>query len=56
MKELTEQIGTLTESLLADMAKRNEGNKAAGARARKTTLALERLFKEYRKRSVSTSD
>ena len=31
----------------------NKGNKAAGVRARKASLELEKLFKEYRKRSVS---
>ncbi|MBD5223888.1 MAG: histone H1 [Bacteroidales bacterium] len=33
----------------------NKGNKAAGARARKASLELEKLFKEYRKRSVEAS-
>ncbi len=30
----------------------NRGNKAAGARARKVSLELEKLFKEYRKESI----
>lgn len=33
----------------------NKGNKAAGVRARKTSLELEKLLKEYRKRSVEVS-
>lgn len=31
----------------------DKGNKAAGRRARKQTLALEKLFKQFRKMSVS---
>lgn len=30
----------------------NKGNKAAGVRARKASLELEKLLKEYRKQSV----
>lgn len=33
----------------------NKGNKAAGARARKATLELEKLFKEYRKLSIEAT-
>ena len=33
----------------------NNGNKAAGTRARKASLELEKLFKEYRKRSVEAN-
>lgn len=33
----------------------NKGNKAAGARARKISLELEKLFKEYRKQSVEAN-
>ncbi|MCL2412543.1 MAG: histone H1, partial [Bacteroidales bacterium] len=31
------------------------GNKAAGARARKATLELTKLFKEFRKESIEAS-
>lgn len=30
----------------------NKNNKAAGVRARKASLELEKLFKEYRKKSI----
>ena len=33
----------------------NKGNKAAGVRARKASLELEKLLKEYRKRSVEVN-
>lgn len=33
----------------------SDGNKAAGARARKITLELEKLFKEYRKTSIEAA-
>lgn len=33
----------------------SKGNKAAGARARKISLELEKLFKEYRKQSVEAN-
>ena len=39
-------------TLQADLAKAAEGNKAAAARARKATLELEKLGKQYRKESV----
>ncbi|ASO06876.1 histone H1-like protein Hc1 [Arenibacter algicola] len=32
-----------------------KGNKAAGTRARKSTLALEKLLKEFRKASLEAS-
>ena len=33
----------------------NKGNKSAGARARKLSLELEKLFKEYRKKSIDAA-
>ena len=41
------------EALKADIVK--EGNKAAAARARKATLQLEKLGKEYRKASIAAA-
>lgn len=32
--------------------KANKGNKSAGVRARKASLELEKMFKEYRKQSL----
>ena len=41
--------------MLNDMAKSTEGNKSAGVRARKASLELEKLLKEYRKVSLEAS-
>lgn len=53
MKELAESI-TKTIAEFADNFVLNveKGNKAAGVRARKASLKLEKLLKEYRKESV----
>ena len=56
MEELKESIPTnLTEFI--ENFKRNVdgGNKAAGQRARKVSLELEKLFKQYRKASVEAA-
>ncbi len=53
MKELIAQIDGILDALKADLAKAAEGNKAAAARARKATLELEKLGKEFRKVSVA---
>lgn len=53
MTELVVRItGAMTE--FAENAKNNiqKGNKAAGARARKASLEIEKLLKEYRKASI----
>ncbi len=52
MKELIDNINAHIETFKAETAKFSDGNKAAGVRARKATLALEKLFKEFRKESV----
>lgn len=41
-------------AIFAENAKTNleKGNKAAGARARKASLEIEKLLKEYRKASI----
>lgn len=33
----------------------NKGNKSAGVRARRATLELEKLFKQYRKESIEAA-
>ena len=53
MKETIAKINEVLTALQADLAKANEGNKAAAARARKATLELEKLGKEFRKVSVA---
>lgn len=56
MIELYENIRAKMLQLATDMRLNAEdGNKAAGARARKNTLELEKLFKQYRKESVAAS-
>ena len=46
----------MSEALLADAALQAEkGNKAAGTRARKASLELEKVLKEFRKVSLEDS-
>lgn len=56
MNELIEKIKELSDALLIDAAAQAEkGNKAAGTRARKASLDLEKLLKEFRKLSLEES-
>ena len=56
MNELIAKIKELAEALLVDAAAQVEkGNKAAGTRARKASLELEKLLKEFRKVSLEAS-
>ncbi|MGJ5641528.1 histone H1 [Formosa sp. S-31] len=56
MKELFEQINAQFESFSADAnAQIENGNKAAGTRARKATLEITKLMKEFRKVSLEAS-
>lgn len=50
IKEIDAQINTFRDDSVLHLTK---GNKAAGARARKASLQLTKLFKEYRKLSVA---
>ena len=52
MEELVKKIMETGLVLNKNMEDNLNGNKAAGVRARKATLALEKLFKEFRKESV----
>ena len=53
MKELVAKINEAFEAFAKDAALQVEkGNKAAGTRARKASLELEKLMKEVRKVSV----
>lgn len=53
MKELLETIkASITTFQEEATAQAEKGNKAAGARARKESLALEKMLKEFRKVSV----
>ena len=56
MNELIEKIKEVSEVLLVDAAAQAEkGNKAAGTRARKASLELEKALKEFRKVSLEES-
>lgn len=56
MNELIAKIKELSNSLLEDAALQAEkGNKAAGTRARKASLELEKVLKEFRKVSLKES-
>ena len=56
MNELVAKIKELSEAFLMDAATQAEkGNKAAGTRARKASLELEKLLKEFRKVSLEAS-
>ena len=53
MESLVQQIHAAYEAFKADAALQVEkGNKAAGTRARKASLELEKLMKKFRKTSL----
>ena len=56
MKKLVENIQTTYENFQKEAtAQLEDGNKSAGTRARKSSLELEKLLKEFRKVSVAES-
>jgi hypothetical protein len=56
MEELVSKIKAEFETLATDANLQIEkGNKAAGTRARKSSLDLEKLLKEFRKASLEAS-
>ena len=56
MKELIEKISEVYNSFKKEAeAQMENGNKAAGTRARKSSLELEKLLKEFRKVSLENS-
>lgn len=56
IKNLVEQINAKYAEFTKDAeALVNAGNKAAGARARKASLEIEKLTKEFRKKSIEAS-
>lgn len=56
MKELVEKINELYAAFAVDAeAQAVKGNKAAGARARKASLAIEKAMKEFRKTSLEAT-
>ena len=56
MKELIEKIQETYAAFAADAAAQAEkGNKAAGTRARKASLTIEKMMKEFRKASLEAA-
>ncbi len=56
MKDLTVKIQEAYEAFVKDATLQVEhGNKSAGTRARKASLAIERMMKEFRKLSLEAS-
>lgn len=56
MKELLTDLNKLFEEFKTDSNLQLEnGNKAAGTRARKASLAIEKALKEFRKVSIDAS-
>lgn len=56
MNELIAKVKELAAELVADAELQVEkGNKAAGTRARKASLTLEKVLKEFRKVSLEES-
>jgi len=56
MKNLVENLNQLFAEFQKDAeAQVEKGNKAAGTRARKTSLAIEKALKEFRKVSIESA-
>lgn len=56
MKQKVENLNQLFADFSKDAAQQVEnGNKAAGTRARKASLAIEKALKEFRKVSIEAS-
>ena len=56
MKELVEKVEQLLAEFTKDAnAQIENGNKAAGTRARKASLEIEKTMKEFRKASLDAS-
>ena len=56
MNELSAKIAAAYEAFQKDAAAQAEsGNKAAGARARKASLEIEKAMKEFRKASLEAA-
>ena len=56
MKELIAKIQETYEAFAKDAALQSEnGNKSAGTRARKASLSIEKMMKEFRKLSLEES-
>lgn len=52
MQEINDKIQSAYSAFVLDSSKEMDGNKAAGARARKNASELIKLLKTYRKSSI----
>lgn len=52
LESLNSRIAKEMEDFNREASKHTQGNKAAGARARKFSLAIEKMLKDYRKISI----
>ena len=52
LKQIQEKLEDFAKDAQANVVK---GNKAAGTRARKTSLELTKLFKEFRAQSIASA-
>ena len=55
LQNINDRIQSVYSAFVADSAKEIDGNKSAGARARKESLKIEKLMKECRKLSIENS-
>lgn len=55
LKQIIERINSLMDSVKTDNEKNLNGNRAAGARARKTSVELGKLLKFFRHVSVNAN-
>lgn len=55
LKVIVEKVNTLMETVKTENEKNLKGNKAAGARARKTSVELGKLLKDFRAISVKAN-
>lgn len=55
MKELIERITTSVAAFKNESEKEMCGNKSAGVRARRISLDIERMLKEYRKQTIEAT-
>lgn len=55
LSTLVERVHALYESFKAEADRNVSGNKAAGQRARKMSLEIEKLMKQYRKDSIAAA-
>ena len=54
-KDVFNQISDLVESFKNEHEKNEDGNKAAGLRARKAATQLKKLLTDYRKESIEST-